>query len=94
MVRAFAASLGAIAMATVLLDGVFSGATAGDCIVSAIRALIVLALLGGVAGAIVDYLIRQDLEQQYRRRLDWFRKETEAIVDGKAAAPRQPAQDA
>lgn len=89
MARAFAASLGAIAMAMVLFRGMLAGQAAVDCIPSGLIALLVLAPLGWVAGAIMEYLLSQDLEQQYRRKLDWFRKETEAIFDGTSTEDRE-----
>ena len=78
MAGAFAASLGAIAMATVILRGALSGETAVDCITSSIGALVLFTGLGWLAGATMDYLVCQDLEQRYRRRLDSFRKEIES----------------
>lgn len=27
---------------------------------------------GAIAGAIVDYLVRDDVEKQYRRRVAWY----------------------
>lgn len=77
MAGAFATSLGAIAMAAVILRGVFVGETAADCIISSIGALVVFTGLGWLAGSTLDYLVCQDIEQQYRRRVDNFRREVE-----------------
>lgn len=81
MAGAFAASLGAIAMATVILRGAFAGEAAVDCIYSSISALLIFGGCGWLAGATMEYLVRQDVEQQYRHRLDQFRKEIEAYGD-------------
>lgn len=78
MAGAFAASLGAIAMAVVILRGVFAGEPAVDCIISSLGALVAFTGLGWLVGASMDYLVCQDVEQQYRRRVDYFRKEIEA----------------
>ena len=66
-------------MATVILRGALAGEAAVDCLMWGISALIGFALLGGVAGMIMDYLVSQDLETQYRRRVAWFREEFEKL---------------
>lgn len=94
MAGAFAASLGAIAMAVVILRGVFAGEAAVDCIISSIGALVTFTGLGWPAGASMDYLVRQDIEQQYRRRVDYFRKEVEARLAEKSVPNVITKQDA
>jgi len=90
MAGAFAASLGAIAMAVVILRGVFAGESAVDCIISSLGALVAFTCLGWLVGAAMDYLVCQDVEQQYRRRVEHFRKEIEAR-DGEQTASRESA---
>jgi hypothetical protein len=78
MAGAFAASLGAIAMVTVILRGALAGEAAVDCIFASVGALLAFAAFGWCLGAAMDYLIRQDLEIRYRRRVELYRKEFEA----------------
>jgi hypothetical protein len=77
MSGAFAASLGAIAMVTVILRGALAGEAAVDCIFESIGALLLFSASGWCLGAAMDYLIRQDLELRYRRRVELYRKEFE-----------------
>jgi hypothetical protein len=72
MHRSYALSLGAIAMALVLLRGAMNQELAVEVAVEAIMALGLFAGVGAIAGAIVDYLVRDDLERQYRRRVAWY----------------------
>lgn len=81
MAGPFAASLGAIAMATAIFRGVVFGESADACIVSGLGWLLAFSVIGWIAGGTMDYLVRQDIEQQYRRRLDEFRKEIESFSD-------------
>ncbi|XZE54623.1 hypothetical protein SH139x_000597 [Planctomycetaceae bacterium SH139] len=94
MAGAFAASLGAIALATVILRGTLAGEAAVDCIRSGIGALFGFAILGWLAGSIMDYLVRQDIENQYRRRLDWFRSEFQSTGDELPTTDELPRPDA
>lgn len=77
MAVAFAASLGAIAMATVILRGALAGETAAGVIPWSLWIWVVFSAVGYAAGAALDALVRQDLETQFRRRLEHFRKEVE-----------------
>jgi uncharacterized membrane protein len=74
MHRRYAFSLGAIAFALVTARGAIDGALVSEVVVKAIIALVVFAMVGGVAGAIADYLVKQDLEERYRRRVAWYRE--------------------
>jgi membrane protein YqaA with SNARE-associated domain len=77
MQRSYALSLGAIAMALVALRGAMRNELAAAVAVESIMALIVFAVVGAIAGAIVEYLIRDDLEKQYRRRVAWYCEQQE-----------------
>lgn len=79
----FAAALGSIAFATVLLRGVISGESPGSCIYSGLVWMGLFFVIGWIAGSIMDYLVRQDVEDQYRRRLQRFREEVEAMNEQK-----------
>ena len=94
MAGAFATSLGAIAMAVVILRGVFAGETAADCITSSIGALVAFTGLGWLAGAAMDYLVCQDIEIQYRRRVEYFRKEVETRLAEKENPKAKKKRDA
>lgn len=78
MAGAFAASLGAIAMVTVILRGALAGEAAVDCIFASIGALLIFSAIGWLSGSTMDYLVRQDIESMYRRRVDLYQKEFEA----------------
>lgn len=73
MHRPYALSLGTVAFALVTARGALCGEPVGDAVPGAIVALVVFALAGGVAGRIADYLVRQDVETRYRRRVQWYR---------------------
>jgi hypothetical protein len=64
-------------MAVVALRGAVQRELAADVAVEAIMALGLFAILGGIAGAIADYLVRNDLETQYRRRVAWYCEQQE-----------------
>jgi len=81
MAGPLAASLGAIAMATVLFRGVFSGESPDDCILSGLFWLVAFSAIGWIAGKVVDYLIRQDVETRYRRRWGNFCQEVQTLSE-------------
>ena len=58
---------------------VLRGAAGGEPIevvtTEAIVAMLAFAVVGYVAGWIADYLVRDSLEQNFRARVDWYRKE-------------------
>ncbi len=59
-------------MALVAIRGAMRGDVASDTVIDALMALVAFAILGMAAGAIMDYLIRQDVEDRYRRRVAWY----------------------
>ena len=61
-------------MGLVVLRGAVQGELAGNVAKEAIVALLVFACVGAVAGWICDYLVRQTLEDLFRRRVDWYRQ--------------------
>ncbi len=74
MLRSYAVSLGALAMGLVVLRGAIHGELAASVAMEAIVAMLVFACVGGVAGWIADYLVRDSLERMFRSRVDWYRK--------------------
>ncbi len=78
MFRSFAASLGALAMGLVVLRGAILGEPAGNVALEAIAAMAVFAVIGGAAGWIADFLVRDAVEQAFRKRVDWYR---EGLID-------------
>ena len=94
MAVAFAASLGAIAMATVILRGALAGEAATGVIATSLMMWVVFSAIGYAAGAAMDVLVRQDLEDQFRRRLSRFRSEVESVGGNSGDEDRTPRQDA
>ena len=74
MFRSFAASLGALAMGLVVLRGAILGEPASNVAMEAITAMAVFAVVGGVAGWIADTLVRDAVEQAFRKRVEWYRE--------------------
>lgn len=61
-------------MGLVVLRGAIQGELASSVAIEAIMAMLVFAVVGGVAGWIADYLVRDSLERMFRSRVDWYRK--------------------
>ena len=74
MLRSFAVSLGALAMGLVVARGAIHGELAGSVAIEAIGAMLVFTCVGGIAGWIADYLVRDSLERMFRARVEWYRK--------------------
>ncbi|MEM6780079.1 MAG: hypothetical protein AAF670_20655 [Planctomycetota bacterium] len=100
LIRSLAISLGSLAMGLVVLRGAIHREVASDVASEAIGALIVFLGIGALAGAIGDYIVRDGIEDLYRRRVQWYRDgvaeltpdsknanetTTETSGDGKAA---------
>ena len=77
MHRSYALSLGSVAMAMVAVRGAMRHELASEVAVEAIIARGAFAVLGGIAGAVADYLVRNELEAQYRRRVAWYCEQQE-----------------
>ena len=90
MTRTYAVALGSLAMGLVAFRGVVRGEPAAAVIAEAILALVTFALVGGVAGRIADYLIRDALERWFRKRVDWYRQGLSDMASPEA----DPAADA
>ena len=78
MFCSFAASLGALAMGLVALRGAVLSEPAGSVALEAITAMAVFAVLGGLVGWVADTLVRDAVEQAFRKRVEWYR---EALSD-------------
>ncbi len=72
--RSYAVSLGSLAMGLVVFRGAVLGEPAGAVASEAIVAMLVFACVGGVAGWIIDSLVRDSLEGMFRTRVDWYRR--------------------
>jgi len=83
--RSYAASLGALAMSLVVFRGIVRGELADAVAAEAIVALVIFAAVGGVAGWIADYLIRDALETLFRKRVDWYRQALIEMASEEAA---------
>lgn len=74
MFRNFAASLGALAMGLVALRGAILGEPTDSVALEAIKAMAVFAVVGGLVGWIADILVRDAVEQAFRKRVEWYRE--------------------
>ncbi len=61
-------------MGLVVLRGAIRGEFVGNVAMEAIVAMLLFMGVGGVAGWIADYLVRDGLERMFRSRVDWYRK--------------------
>ncbi len=69
MARAFAGTMGYLGVAVTLLRGVKEGAGIDGTITTAIVAMLALALVGGVIGAIAQTTIDESVRSQLERQL-------------------------
>ena len=74
MFRSFAASLGALAMGLVALRGAVFAEPTGSVALEAITAMAVFAVVGAMVGWIADTLVRDSVEQAFRKRVEWYRE--------------------
>lgn len=74
MFRNFAASLGALAMGLVALRGAILGEHAESVALEAIKAMAVFTVIGGLVGWVADTLVRDAVEQAFRKRVEWYRE--------------------
>lgn len=82
MARSFAISLGSLAMGLVVLRGVLHGEIASNVATEAIGTLFVFLGIGAMAGWIVDQLVRDAVEDLYRKRVQWFRDGVTEMAPG------------
>lgn len=61
-------------MAMVVLRGAIEGQLADDVATRAIIAMLIYAGIGWVAGWVADYLVRDAVEQMFRKRVEWYRE--------------------
>ncbi len=78
MQRSFAVSLGALALAIVTFRGCLRGELMIEVIPAGIAAMLIFSVVGWLAGMVADYLVRLNLETDYRQRLADFREAVEA----------------
>ena len=60
-------------MGLVVLRGAIHSEPAAGVAMEAIQAMLIFAGVGGVAGWVADYLVRDSLERVFRSRVDWYR---------------------
>lgn len=65
-------------MGLVALRGAVLGEPTASVALEAITAMAVFAVLGGLVGWIADSLVRDAVEQAFRKRVEWYR---EALSD-------------
>lgn len=68
-------------MGLVVLRGAIRGELAVSVAEEAIIVLIVFLGIGAIAGAIADYLVRDAVENLYRKRVQWYRKGVATLGD-------------
>jgi hypothetical protein len=61
-------------MGLVVLRGAIRGELASNVAMEAIVAMLMFTCVGGIAGWIVDHLVRDSLERMFRARVQWYRK--------------------
>lgn len=79
MIRTLAISFGSLAMGLVVLRGAIRGELAAGVAEEAIMTMVVYLGIGAIAGAIADYLIRDAVENLYRKRVQWYRDGVEKV---------------
>lgn len=60
-------------MAVVVLRGLFHAESVDQVTLEALVMMIVFAGIGAVAGWIADYLVRENVESMFRKRVEWYR---------------------
>jgi hypothetical protein len=73
-------------MGLVVLRGAIRGEMAAGVAEEAIMTLIVFLGIGAISGAITDYLIRDAVENLYRKRVQWYRDGVEKMNSESNAA--------
>lgn len=66
-------------MGLVVLRGAIRGELAAGVAEEAIMTMVVYLGIGAITGAIADYLIRDAVENLYRKRVQWYRDGVEKI---------------
>ncbi len=56
------------------MRGALRGELAGQVAMEAIVAMLAFTVLGAVSGWIADHLVRDAMENLFRRRVDWYRQ--------------------
>lgn len=73
MIRPLAASFASLAMAVIVIRGAVESSYAGDVILNALVASVAFAMGGALVGWIMDYIIRENLRNDYTNRVQWYR---------------------
>jgi len=60
-------------MAVVVLRGAIHGEPADLVTQEAIAMLVIFAGVGAITGWITDYLVRENVESRFRKRVEWYR---------------------
>ena len=81
MIKTLAISIGSLAMGLVVLRGAIRNELAVSVAEEAIIVLIVFLGIGAIAGAIADYLVRDAVENLYRKRVQWYREGVATLGD-------------
>ncbi len=76
MGRAYAASLGCLALASCIMHGCAVSDLPEDILVRSISMLFIFAVIGWVVGQAAEWIVRQSLEMNYRARVERMRQES------------------
>ena len=85
MIRPLASSFAALAMAVIVMRGVIESAVVEQVLSDAFVGGLAFAVLGGVSGWILDYVVREQVRLRFEDRLRWYRdsvSETQQTVSG------------
>ena len=72
MIRSLAASFAALAMAVLTVRGAIAGRHADLILTETLVRMAMFAVLGGVAGWVLDYAIREHLRVRFADRVRWY----------------------
>ncbi|MDZ4851795.1 MAG: hypothetical protein SGI77_21105 [Pirellulaceae bacterium] len=77
MVRAYAARLGCIAFAFVLMRNILSGGHIEQALMSSLGFLLIFSVVGFVIGSVVETMIRQSVEANFRHTVEKYHRRPE-----------------
>lgn len=89
MIRPLASSFAALAMAVIVIRGAIESAAVDQVVGDAFVGGFAFAILGGVSGWILDYVVREHVRLHFENRLQWYRH---SIAQNQSAATNDVGQ--
>jgi hypothetical protein len=80
MARAYAARLGCIAFVFGLVRHMLNGVRVEQTLVNALGMLLIFSVVGMVIGSIVEELVRQSVEANFRNKVEKYRQRSETTT--------------